>query len=171
MKAQWFFYIVRCKDNSLYSGITNNLDERVKKHNAGKGARYTASRLPVNLAYVERCPDATSARKREGEVKGWDKKRKEQLIKSVPESPETKQQRPYRRQRYPMPDYMQKALEEHGLTERYQSRPPYQRNDYIGWITRAKTETTRSKRLGQMLNELEEGRHYMGMDYQPKKSG
>lgn len=72
------------------------------------------------------------------------------------------------RQVYDIPDYVAAALDETGLWERYRSRPPYQRNDYIGWITRAKREETRDKRLAQMLAELQSGVAYMGMKYNAK---
>ena len=73
-----------------------------------------------------------------------------------------------RRPRYEMPDYMRDALQEHGLEEAYRGRPPYQRNDYILWITSAKREETRRKRLSQMLEELRDGDRYMKMAYRPK---
>jgi uncharacterized protein YdeI (YjbR/CyaY-like superfamily) len=66
-----------------------------------------------------------------------------------------------------MPDYMREALLEAGLMEVYEDRPPYQRNDYIGWIAGAKREETRHKRLGQMLDELRQGDIYMNMDWPP----
>jgi len=69
---------------------------------------------------------------------------------------------------YDMPDYISAALDKSGLWERYNARPPYQRNDYIGWITRGKREETRQKRLAQMLEELNEGDAYMGMGYNAK---
>ena len=74
-----------------------------------------------------------------------------------------------KRPRYEMPDFVRKALLEYGLMEAYRSRPPYQQNDYIGWITRAKRQATKEKRLAQMLIELERGDKYMNMDYRPKK--
>ncbi len=67
-----------------------------------------------------------------------------------------------------MPDYVRGALLEHILMEAYRARPPYQQNDYIGWITRAKRLETRENRLAQMLVELEQGDKYMKMDYRPK---
>jgi uncharacterized protein YdeI (YjbR/CyaY-like superfamily) len=73
-----------------------------------------------------------------------------------------------RRQVYPMPEDVEKALMERGLWDRYEKRPPYQQNDYIGWITRAKKKETRKKRLDQMLDELESGNEYMGMKYSAK---
>ena len=74
-----------------------------------------------------------------------------------------------KRARYAMPGFVQNALVEQGLMEAYQKRPPYQRNDYIGWITRAKRQATIDKRLAQMLAELERGDKYMKMDYLPKQ--
>ena len=73
-----------------------------------------------------------------------------------------------KRPRYPMPDFIREALEAHGLSEAYFSRPPYQQNDYIGWITRAKREQTKAKRLTQMLDELAGGDRYMKMAYSAK---
>jgi uncharacterized protein YdhG (YjbR/CyaY superfamily) len=67
-----------------------------------------------------------------------------------------------------IPDYVAVSLDESGLWERYRARPPYQRNDYIGWITRGKREETRRKRLNQMLDELHSGNAYMGMEYNAK---
>ena len=70
-----------------------------------------------------------------------------------------------RRQRHPMPDLVRDALEAHGLKEAYDARPPYQRNDYVGWIARAKREDTRQRRLAQMLDELRRGDVYMKMPW------
>jgi hypothetical protein len=69
---------------------------------------------------------------------------------------------------YEMPDFIVSALQEHHLYEAYRSRPPYQQNDYIGWITRAKREVTKQRRLDQMLSELSGGELYMNMKYTPK---
>ena len=68
-----------------------------------------------------------------------------------------------RRPRHPMPDFIEQALASHHLTEAYQTRPAYQRNNYIGWITRARREDTRHGRLEQMLEELRQGDRYMKM--------
>ncbi len=70
-----------------------------------------------------------------------------------------------------MPEFVRNALLERGLMEAYRSRPPYQQNDYIGWITRAKRQETKEKRLAQMLDELERGDKYMKMDYRPRQRG
>jgi len=72
------------------------------------------------------------------------------------------------RPRHPMPDFVRAALTARGLMDQYRARPPYQRNDYIGWIARAKTEITRLKRLNQMLDELERGGVYMKMKWRVK---
>ena len=70
-----------------------------------------------------------------------------------------------------MPEYIREALLARGLMDAYRSRPPYQQNDYIGWITRAKRAETRERRLAQMLDELEQGNKYMKMNYRPKRYG
>lgn len=69
------------------------------------------------------------------------------------------------RPRYEMPEFFRDALKSRELMDAYLSRPPYQQNDYIGWITRAKLETTMQKRLDQMLDELEHGGVYMKMKW------
>lgn len=63
----------------------------------------------------------------------------------------------------PMPDDIREELRARGLMEAYDARPDYQRNDYLGWIARAKREDTRRKRLDQMLDELQRGGVYMNM--------
>ena len=73
------------------------------------------------------------------------------------------------RARYPMPTDVQEALASRGLTDAYGARPAYQRNDYLGWITNAKHQSTRDKRIAQMLDELEIGGVYMGMDHPPSR--
>jgi len=68
-----------------------------------------------------------------------------------------------------MPDFVREALDEKGLMSAYRARPDYQQNDYLGWITRAKREETRQKRLAQMLMELEKGDVYMKMVWKKSK--
>lgn len=68
-----------------------------------------------------------------------------------------------KRLRWPMPDYVKRALEDRGLMKAYQERPAYQQNDYIGWIDQAKRQETKDKRLRQMLDELKAGGVYMKM--------
>jgi uncharacterized protein YdeI (YjbR/CyaY-like superfamily) len=72
------------------------------------------------------------------------------------------------RPRLPMPDFVRDALNARRLMEAYRSRPSYQQNDYIGWIQRAKLETTRRKRLNQMLDELKKGNVYMKIKWRPR---
>lgn len=71
------------------------------------------------------------------------------------------------RPRYEMPNFIQDALYKRNLMEAYLARPPYQRNDYIGWITRARLSATKQKRLKQMLDELKQGDVYMKMKWEP----
>jgi len=85
---KWYFYILRCVDNSYYCGITNNLKDRLREHNNGEGAKYTKTRLPVEMIYFEEFPDKSSACKREIEVKGWSRKKKEILARGFPSSSE-----------------------------------------------------------------------------------
>lgn len=73
-----------------------------------------------------------------------------------------------RRPRNPMPDFVRAALLRQDLLDAFESRPPYQRNDYLGWISRAKRPETREKRLAQMLDELAGGDRYMNMAYKAK---
>ena len=76
---------------------------------------------------------------------------------------------PLTRDLHPMPEFVRTALEKRGLMKAYNARPPYQRNDYLGWINRAKRPETQQKRLEQMLNELEKGDVYMKMDWKPRR--
>jgi uncharacterized protein YdeI (YjbR/CyaY-like superfamily) len=68
-----------------------------------------------------------------------------------------------------MPAFIRLALSRAALMDAYKARPPYQQNDYIGWITRAMRDDTRAKRLDQMLRELRDGKRYMGMKYNGAK--
>ena len=70
---------------------------------------------------------------------------------------------------YPMPKFVEDALMENKLINAYNSRPPYQRNDYLRWINRAKRDATKEKRLNQMLAELKAGNTYMKMKWTPKR--
>ena len=69
----------------------------------------------------------------------------------------------------PMPDDVRSELEERSLMADYEARPFYQRNDYLGWIDRAKQPATRERRILQMLDELERGGVYMKMDHPPSR--
>ena len=69
------------------------------------------------------------------------------------------------RKREDMPDFVRQALDERGLREKYDARPPYQRNDYLLWINKVKRDDTKQNHLAQMLDELEAGGVYMGMTW------
>ena len=80
MQKQYFFYILRCSDNSYYIGTTTDLKSREKAHNDGKGANYTKIRRPVQLAYNEKFEVFEDAVRRERQVKKWSRAKKEALI-------------------------------------------------------------------------------------------
>lgn len=80
MPMSWCVYMVRCRDNTLYTGSTNDLPRRLAAHNSGRGAKYTKSRRPVTLAYQEPCPDKPAALRREYALKQLSKAEKEALI-------------------------------------------------------------------------------------------
>jgi len=80
----WFCYIVRCKDDSLYVGIATDVAERVKRHNWGVGPAYTAKRRPVKLIWSECCGGSNAARKREKEIKGWNRIKKLAMVGADP---------------------------------------------------------------------------------------
>jgi uncharacterized protein YdeI (YjbR/CyaY-like superfamily) len=67
-----------------------------------------------------------------------------------------------------MPAFVRNALNERGLMEAYRARPPYQRNDYLAWISQAKLQATKAKRLQQMLNELKGAKRYMNMAWRSR---
>lgn len=75
-----YCYIVECSDGTLYTGWTTDPARRVKAHNAGRGARYTRTRGPVRLVYVEEQPDRASAMKREKAIKALPRYKKIKLI-------------------------------------------------------------------------------------------
>jgi putative endonuclease len=78
---KFFCYIVECADGTYYTGWSTDLERRVRQHNAGGGARYTRSRLPVRLVYVEECPDRASAMRREIRIKRMGREAKDKLVK------------------------------------------------------------------------------------------
>ena len=79
----WYVYILRCEDGSLYTGSTNNVEKRMKAHMSGKGARYTRSHKPLEIAYTEELEDKSSALKRECEIKKLKRKEKLELTEKV----------------------------------------------------------------------------------------
>jgi putative endonuclease len=81
----WFVYMLRCRDGSLYTGYTDDIERRFSVHQSGKGAKYTRSRLPVELAYQEILPDKSAALKREAAIKKLSRQQKLQLIEEAVE--------------------------------------------------------------------------------------
>ena len=75
-----YAYLVRCSDNSLYAGWTNDIQKRLESHNAGIGAKYTKPRRPVTLAYLEEFDTKSEAMKREAALKKMTHKQKEELV-------------------------------------------------------------------------------------------
>lgn len=80
MEQTWYLYILRCRDGSLYTGITTDVDKRFEAHCTGKGAKYTRGRGPLELVYREECGDHSAALKRELAVKRLQRHDKEALI-------------------------------------------------------------------------------------------
>jgi predicted GIY-YIG superfamily endonuclease len=78
--AWWFVYMVRCRDGSLYTGVSNDLARRLAAHNRGTGARYTRSRGPVTLVHIERRRNRSSAQRREAAIKALDRSAKLALL-------------------------------------------------------------------------------------------
>lgn len=79
----WSVYIVRCSDGSLYTGTTNDLDRRLKMHNAGRGAKYTKTRRPVTVVYQRKRMTRSVALIKECAIKSLSKKDKEALVTST----------------------------------------------------------------------------------------
>jgi len=76
----WYLYILRCGDDSLYTGITTDVERRFAEHSAGKGAKYTRGRGPLKIVYREACGAHSQALKRELEIKAMTRVQKERLI-------------------------------------------------------------------------------------------
>ncbi len=87
MTKLFYVYILKCKDNSLYTGYTDSLEKRLKKHNDGKASKYTRSRLPVQMVYSEEHPDKSSAMKREIQIKSLSREDKIKLVEEAPHEP------------------------------------------------------------------------------------
>ena len=77
----WFLYILRCGDGTLYTGITTDVQARFAQHQAGKGAKYTRGRGPLEVVYTEECGDHSAALKRELAVKSLPREEKEKMLK------------------------------------------------------------------------------------------
>ena len=80
MEKKWYLYILRCGDGSLYTGITTDVEARLAQHRAGKGAKYTRGRGPLEVVYTEECEDHSAALKRELAVKALPREEKERMI-------------------------------------------------------------------------------------------
>ncbi len=82
----WVVYIIRCADKSYYTGITNDLERRLKQHNGEQkgGAKYTSHRRPVALVYTESSPDRSSATRRELQIKALSHEQKKTLVEAPP---------------------------------------------------------------------------------------
>lgn len=80
MENNWYVYVLRCRDDSLYTGIARNVDKRLAMHNRGTGAKYTRGRGPVELVYTQACPDKSAALRRELEIKALPRQKKLELI-------------------------------------------------------------------------------------------
>lgn len=82
----WYVYMLRCGDDTLYTGCTNDVSRRLAAHQKGVGAKYTRSRLPVELVYQETLPDRSAALRREAAVKKLSRQQKLALIGQESES-------------------------------------------------------------------------------------
>lgn len=80
----WSVYLLRCSDGTFYAGSTSNVQERVRAHNDGRGARYTSGRRPVTVVYREECGSRSAALKREHALKRLTRFEKEALIEGAP---------------------------------------------------------------------------------------
>ena len=76
----WYVYILKCADDTLYTGVTTDLSRRVKEHNSKKGGSYTRIRTPMELVYQEPVSNHSEALKRETQIKRWSKSKKLALI-------------------------------------------------------------------------------------------
>lgn len=79
----WVCYLLRCADDTLYCGITNDMEKRLAAHNAGEGAKYTRGRIPVSVVYRESCADKSAALKREIQIKRLSRSAKQALLQGV----------------------------------------------------------------------------------------
>ena len=80
MENNWYVYILRCRDGSLYTGITTDVEKRFQQHSAGKGAKYTRGRGPLELVYQNLCASHSDALKQECHIKSLTKEQKLNLI-------------------------------------------------------------------------------------------
>ncbi len=76
----WFCYLLQCADGTYYAGVATDLDDRLREHQAGQGAKYTRGRRPVRLAWSQRCARYGEARALEARLKSWSREKKQQLV-------------------------------------------------------------------------------------------
>jgi putative endonuclease len=81
MTSPWYTYILRCTDDSLYTGVTTDLDRRLGEHNAGTASKYTRARLPARMIWHELAKSESAAKKREAAIKKMTRKEKEELVR------------------------------------------------------------------------------------------
>lgn len=79
-RDQYFVYLLRCADESIYTGMTNDVARRLKRHQSGAGARYTRMKGAVEVVYTEKCETMGEALKREAAIKRWSRQKKLDLI-------------------------------------------------------------------------------------------
>ena len=80
--STWTLYIIECRDGTLYTGITTDLEKRIKRHNQGRASKYTRSRKPVVLKYQKSLKNESLARKREAEIKSMSRASKLRMIRN-----------------------------------------------------------------------------------------
>ncbi len=86
MEKKWYVYILRCRDDTLYTGMTDDLEKRLAAHNAGKGAKYTRGRGPVTMVYTEEVETKVEACRREYRIKRLTRQEKLELIGNTPKA-------------------------------------------------------------------------------------
>ena len=83
MEQTWYVYILRCKDDTLYTGITTQVEKRLEAHRTGRGAKYTRGRAPLELVYRETCGSHSDALKRERQIKALSRQEKQKLLETA----------------------------------------------------------------------------------------
>ncbi len=83
----YYVYLIECKDGTLYTGITTDVERRFKEHSLGRGGAYTQAKKVKKLLYTEKCKNRSAALKRESEIKSWRRKKKLKLISIIKTQP------------------------------------------------------------------------------------
>ena len=84
MNMSWQIYMLRCRDRSLYTGITKDIDKRLRQHQTGNGSKYVKTRRPAELVYIEPSESRSTALKREAQIKKLSRAAKWELIRNQP---------------------------------------------------------------------------------------